>query len=47
MIAGYVSESNKNQINKDLHYQKEIFDDKEENDKKKKWRVDVKVNLYA
>lgn len=47
MIAGYVSESNKNQINKDLHYQKEIFDEKEEKDKKKKWskiRYTLKIN---
>jgi AP-1 complex subunit sigma 1/2 len=29
MIAGYVSESNKNLINKDLQYQKEVFDEKE------------------
>jgi hypothetical protein len=29
MIAGYISESNKNIINKDLQYQKEIFDEKE------------------
>jgi hypothetical protein len=36
IIAGYISESNKNLINKDLQYQKEIFDEKEEKDKKKK-----------
>jgi len=28
LIAGYISESNKNLINKDLQYQKEIFDEK-------------------
>lgn len=35
VIAGYVSESNRKLVLKDLEYHKEIFDEKEINDKKK------------
>jgi hypothetical protein len=31
VIAGYASESNKKVILKDLEYQREIFDEKEQN----------------
>lgn len=37
LIAGYISESNKSLLHKELQAQKEIFDDKDEKEKKKKW----------
>jgi hypothetical protein len=35
LIAGYISESSKNLINKELQVQKDIFDEKDEKNNKK------------
>jgi hypothetical protein len=36
LVSGYISESNKSMINKELQLQKELFEEKEEKPKSKK-----------
>jgi len=37
LIAGYISESNKSLIYKELQIQKDLFDEKEDKNSKNKW----------